>query len=63
MVGRFPDEMSALTLIWATLEQDRLKWRGVRMDDDIRVMIDEAGKGVNAQALDLSALDVYLEAA
>ena len=63
VVGRFPDEMAALTLIWATLEQDRLKWRGVRMDDDIRVMIDEAGKGVNAQALDLSALDVYLEAA
>ena len=32
---RFPGEMAALTLIWATLEQDRMTWRDVRMDADI----------------------------
>ena len=40
VVGRFPNEMSALTLIWATLEQDRLKWRGLRMDARIRAAMD-----------------------
>ena len=35
VVGRFPGEAAALTLIWAMLEQERLKWRGVRMDEDI----------------------------
>jgi len=28
VVGRFPGEMAALVLIWATLEEDRLVWRG-----------------------------------
>lgn len=31
VVGRFPTEKSALVLIWASIEQDRLNWRGVRM--------------------------------
>jgi putative transposase len=36
VIGRLPDEMSALSLVFGILEQDRLKWRGLRMDDDIR---------------------------
>jgi len=28
-------EMSALSLVFGILKQDRLKWRGLRMDDDI----------------------------
>ena len=31
VVGRFPNEKSALVLMWASIEQERLKWRGVRM--------------------------------
>ena len=42
VVGRFPNELAALTLVFATLEQDRLKWRGVRMDDELRAEIDSA---------------------
>ena len=63
MVGRFPGEMAALTLIWATLEQDRMKWRGVQMDDELRSRIVQAAKEVVSEKLDLSVLDRYLEAA
>jgi hypothetical protein len=62
MVGRFPGEMAALVLIWATLEEDRLVWRGVRMDGDLRLRIVEASRTA-AESIDVSALDRYLEAA
>ena len=63
VVGRFPGEMAALTLIWATLEQDRLKWRGVQMDEDILQAVAKARKEAPSQKIDLSALDMYREAA
>jgi transposase-like protein len=63
VVGRFPGEMSAMTLIWATLDQDRLRWHGVEMDPEISGRILQAAKEVMAEKLDLSVLDRYLEAA
>lgn len=35
VIGRFPTEKSALVMVFATLEQDRLKWRGVPMESEI----------------------------
>ncbi len=32
MIGRFPAETSALSLIWAVLELSSRGWRGVRMN-------------------------------
>lgn len=46
VVGRFPNELSALTLVFATLEEDRLKWRGLRMDNELRADIEEAQEDV-----------------
>jgi len=63
VVGRFPGEMAALTLIWATLEQDRMNWRGVQMDEELRGCIARAANEVISEKLDLSVLDRYLEAA
>jgi transposase-like protein len=63
VVGRFPGEMPALTLIWATLEQDRMKWRGVFMDEDLRGRIAQAAQEASTQKIDVSVLDRYLEAA
>ena len=63
VVGRFPGEMAALTLIWATLEQDRMKWRGVQMDEELKARIVQAAKEVMSEKVDLSLLDRYLEAA
>lgn len=34
----------ALTLIWTTLEQDRMKRRGVQMDEELRGHIVQAAK-------------------
>ena len=55
--------MSALTLIWATLEQDRLKWRGVQMDEDILEAVAKIRKEGVFEEIDLSVLDKYREAA
>ena len=32
MIGRFPGETSALSLIWAVLELSSRGWRGVKMN-------------------------------
>ena len=44
VIGRLPDEMSALSLIFGVLEEDRLMWRGVKMDDDVRQAVVHAFK-------------------
>jgi len=62
VVGRFPGETAALTLIWATLEQDRLKWRGVQMDADLLKAVVELRKEAFPE-IDLSVLDMYREVA
>lgn len=63
VVGRFPGETAALTLIWATLEQDRLKWRGVQIDEDILQAVAKIRKEAPFQEIDLSVLDRYRDAA
>jgi len=60
--GRCPGEMAALVLIWATLEEDRLVWRGIQMDAGLRLRIAEASRTA-AESIDVSVLDRYLEAA
>jgi hypothetical protein len=55
--------MAVLTLIWATLEQDRMKWRGVQMDEELRGRIIQADKEMISEKFALSVLDTYLEAA
>lgn len=39
VIKRLPDEMSALALVFGVLEEDRLKWRGVKMDDEAQQAI------------------------
>ena len=56
-------ELAALTLIRATLEQDRMKRRGVRMDGYILQAVAKAGKEASFQEIDLSVVDAYRKAA
>lgn len=63
VIGRFPTEMSALALMWAALEQDRLRWNGVRMDERILLAVEKAKEEANSEVIDLSILDIYLDAA
>ena len=43
VVGRFPGEMPALTLIWATLEQDRLNRRATELHASLKKTADDDG--------------------
>jgi len=63
VVGRFSREATALKFTWATLEQDRLKGRGVQMDEDILKTVAKIRKEGALQEIDPSVLDAYLEAA
>jgi transposase-like protein len=54
VIGRLPNEMSALSLIFGILEQDRLKWRGVKMDDDERAAVVLAFKRVSEEPITIS---------
>jgi putative transposase len=39
VIKRLPDEMSALALVFGVLEEDRLKWRGLKMDPEMQEAI------------------------
>lgn len=54
VIGRLPDEMSALSLVFGILEQDRLKWRGVKMDDDEREAVVLAFKRVSEEPITIT---------
>ena len=44
VIGWFPNEMSSLSMVFGVLEEDRLKWRGLKIDKDILGGIDIASK-------------------
>src|SRR5215470_7665572 len=39
VIKRLPDEMSALSLVFGVLEEDRMKWRGLKMGPEIHKAI------------------------
>ena len=63
VVGRFPTEKSALTLIWASIEQDRLNWRGVRMTPAILQGAVQAVEGLKAEPIRVDSARKFLAAA
>jgi len=63
VVERFPTERSALVLIWASMEQDRLKWHGVKMSPELLDGVREAAAAVMAEPLRVDCAERYLEAA
>ncbi len=42
VIGRFPNEISALSIVFGVLEQDRLLWRGVKINLDDNANIQNA---------------------
>lgn len=42
VVGRFPNEMSALSMIFGVLEGDRLKWKGLRIGEEEKRQVEAA---------------------
>jgi transposase-like protein len=63
VVGRFPNEKAALTLVWASIEHDRLRWRGVRVDPLMVKLATEAVEMLKKTPIHIPAARKYLEAA
>jgi len=63
VVGRFPNERSALALIWASIEHDRLSWRGVRMTQRHLDDIVAALSALRQEPVRVEAARKYLAAA
>lgn len=63
VVGRFPNEKAALTLVWASIEHDRLKWRGVRIDDVMLAAARDAHEVLAKNPISVPAAKSYLGAA
>lgn len=48
VIGRFPNETSALVMVFSILEGERLKWQKVRMRAEDIAWIEEAAKDIGA---------------
>lgn len=51
VIGRFPTEMAALAVVFGILEEERLKWRGIKMKAEDIAWIDEAAKSVDLEPI------------
>jgi len=62
VVGRFPNETSALVMVFSLLEEERLKWQKVRMRAEDIVWIEEASKALEQEPIKLEFLEEALVA-
>jgi len=56
VVGRFPNETSALVMVFSLLEEERLKWQKVRMRAEDIAWIEEASSTLEQEPIRLFAL-------
>ena len=63
VVERFPTERSALVLIWASIQQDRLRWRGVKVTPEILRAAEQAAEELSCEPLVIECARKYLDAA
>jgi len=62
VIGRFPDERAALSLIWAVMDQDAKKWRGVIMDAPHRELVGSAVRSLSDQPIVVKGFEELLAA-
>jgi len=62
VVGRFPNETSALVMVFSLLEEERMKWQKVRMRTEDIVWIEEASKALEQEPIRLEFLEEALVA-
>lgn len=62
MVGRFPNETSALVMVFSILNEERLKWQKVRMRTEDIAWIEEASKELKQEPIRLEFLKEALVA-
>jgi len=62
VIGRFPNETSALVMVFSVLDEERLKWQKVRMRTDDIAWIEEASKALEKEPIKLAFLEEALVA-
>lgn len=62
VIGRFPTEMAALSLVWSVMDQDSKKWRGIIMDEYHRDKLREGIISLEANPIQIDWLDELLAA-
>ncbi len=62
VVGRFPNETSALVMVFSILDEERLKWQRVRMRVDDIAWIEEAARALELEPIRLEFLEEALVA-
>jgi len=62
VVGRFPDETSALVLVFSLLEEERMKWQKVGMRVEDVAWIEEASRALEQEPIRLEFLEEMLVA-
>ena len=62
VVGRFPNETSALVMVFSLLEEDRVKWQKVGMRAEDIAWIEEASKALKQEPIKLEFLEEALVA-
>ena len=62
VVGRFPNETSALVMVFSLLEEEKVKWQKVGMRTEDIAWIEEASKALEAEPMKLGFLEEVLVA-
>ena len=62
VVGRFPNETSALVMVFSLLEEERVKWQKVRMKAEDIAWIEETSKALEQEPIKLEFLEEALVA-
>lgn len=62
VVGRFPTPASALVVVWGVMEEDRIKWRGLHVDDNHHAIIEAAVIELKEKPIEVKGFE-WLEAA
>jgi hypothetical protein len=62
VVGRFPNETSALVMVFSIMEGERVKWQKVRMRAEDIAWIEETSKALGQESIKLEFLEEALVA-
>jgi transposase-like protein len=62
VIGRFPTEMAALSLVWSVMDQQAGQWRGVKMDDAHLRLLEAAVQSLAQQPIIVKGFEELLAA-
>ena len=62
VIGRFPTEISALSLVWSVMDQDADKWRGLVMHDAHLVLVHDAVRALSTHPIIVIGFEELLAA-